>query len=137
MLCVGKACAESIRKDVDSLLENTAVAKCGYSTEVDSRWNSRANTFSPLPTHHRQQCLNIDKTKENGQAIEKLMFCILTRLGLKLPASAVKTNQSEFFKAFVKLGAEAHVCCVINTITAGWLRHSLIVFHLLTILFSN
>jgi hypothetical protein len=80
MCCVlGKAFAESIREEIDSLLENTAVAKSGYSTEVDSRWNSRANTFAPLPKHHRQQCLNIEKTKENGQAIEKLMFCILTR----------------------------------------------------------
>jgi len=82
MFVLGKAYAESIKKEVDVLLENTAVAKAGYSTEIESRWNSRANTFCPMPKHHRQQCLNIEKTKANGQAIEKLMFCILTRFCL-------------------------------------------------------
>ena len=78
-MCVGKRCAYSIRQNMDSVLENTAVTKLGYSMEIESRWNARANTFAPLPKHYRQQCLNIEKTAENGQAIEKLMFSILTR----------------------------------------------------------
>ena len=93
--------------------------------------SARAQTFSLLPKSYRAECINVPKNKENSDCIEKLMFCILANIGLKIPAARVKSNQAEFFKVFVRCRDTGDLCSVMPTIQKG--NFLLIYFHIIII----
>jgi len=73
-----------LKKDVNAVLTETAVGKIGVTTENNSHWGSRMNTFSVCRNSTKFECINISPGSENCKIIEALAFARLQAIGLKV-----------------------------------------------------
>lgn len=109
-------CTTACEQIANEMVANVTNCKVGVTMEDFATWNSRAQTFSLVPKSYRAECINIEKTKENSDCIEKLAFSILANIGLKVPTTRVKSNQAEFFRVFVQLKDKNELCDMMPTI---------------------
>jgi hypothetical protein len=114
-----KTYTDTCKQTADKMIENVANCKVGVTIEDFATWNSRAQTFCLVPKSYRAECINIEKSKDNADCIEKLVFSILSNIGLKIPTTKVKSNQSEFFKVYVYLKDDNHLSSVMPIIKKG------------------
>jgi hypothetical protein len=91
------------KTSLNSLILDTIVGKVGVTTENNSHWESRKNTFSPCPNSTKFECINVPFNQKNAKIIESLAFARLTSLGLKVDNRKTKSAQGEFFKLFVEI----------------------------------